>query len=142
MVWQCREFFFSNIFNFLNFLVDQILFELYFLGHFSILRHRILAPLPPPPTPGSLLGGQQGGCAPNTTRPEVNRNRCEHLDSKILEASRLPPTPILLFFPVFKDFFEFFNQKIDFSTNRFRCQTIEFFITFRFFDHEKLIFYH
>ena len=41
MVWRCRELFFSNIFGFYN-LFDQMFFEFYFLGHFSILRHRTL----------------------------------------------------------------------------------------------------
>ena len=39
MVWRCREFFFSKLFGFL-FCFDQMFFEFYFLGHFSILRHR------------------------------------------------------------------------------------------------------
>ena len=46
------------------------------------LRRRTPHETPTTPHPGSLLGGQQGGCAPNTTRREVDRNRCENLDSK------------------------------------------------------------
>ena len=82
MAWRCREFFFCNIFGLFNFR-STIFFEFDLLGHFSILRHRTLCPedCPDPPgpphttLPGTLLGGQQGGCAPDNDMRKRKRRR-------------------------------------------------------------------